>query len=297
MKFGVHLPQIGAAATGEGLRDFAQLFEGLRFDSVWASDHIVLPRRVTSPYPYGRGGAFSLPPDLPFIEALSALTFVAGCTERVALGTSVLVLPIRNPVLTAKQLASLDVLSGGRLIAGVGAGWMEEEFAALDASFVARGRRLNEQLRLIRSLWTERDPVHDGEFYQVRDIGFAPKPLQQPHPPIWVGGHTPAALRRAARFGQAWHAIGLAPERLAGDHAIVCELARQCGRDGEVELTLRTGVRLDDASLTATIARLRAYRDAGVTHVVLEPAGMEDAATTARRLRKFCEVALPEIAG
>ncbi len=295
MKFGVHLPQIGRSATREGIRDFAQMVEELGFDSVWVSDHVVVPRRIRSRYPYSRSGQFPMPPDLPFLEPLSALGFVAGCTERVSLGTTVLVVPMRNPVLAAKQLASLDVLSGGRLIFGAGAGWMEEEFQALDAPFGRRGRRLDECLTLIRALWTEPNVDFEGEFYSLHDVGFAPRPLQKPHPPIWVGGHGDAARRRAALLGDAWHAIGLAPERLAELHATVRDTAREAGRGADIAVTLRLGVRLDPEALPEVIEQLSAYRDAGVSHFVLEPAGMQDAEATAKQLERFQSEALPQI--
>lgn len=293
MKVGVHLPHIGLAATREGIRDFAQAVEGLGFDSVWVSDHVVVPRHIGSRYPYSRTGDFPVPADVPWLEPLSTLTFVAGCTERVALGTTVLIVPMRNPVLTAKWLATLDVLSGGRLILGVGAGWMEEEFAALDAPFANRGRRLDEYLDIIRALWTQQNIAFDGEFYQLRDVGFAPKPLQQPHPPIWVGGHGQRALRRAARIGDAWHAVGVSPARLAEEYATVQEYAREEGRD--VALTLRTGIRLDDDDLTEAIERMRAYREAGVSHFVVEPVGLQHAGATTKRLERFRDEVLPAV--
>ena len=131
MEIGIHLPHIGPLATREGITAFAKLAEEYEFDSLWVSDHVVMPRKLSSRYPYSPDGNFPVPPDVPFLEPLSTLLFAAAVTERVKLGTTILVIPMRNPIVTAKQLASLDVLSGGRLIVGVGSGWMEEEFQML----------------------------------------------------------------------------------------------------------------------------------------------------------------------
>jgi probable F420-dependent oxidoreductase len=202
----------GPMASPEAVRALAQQAEAVGFDSVWVPDHIVAPRRVTSFYPYAADGTSPFDPDLPFYDPLAVLTFLASCTERVRLGTHVLIVPYRHPVVTAKILATLDVLSGGRLIVGAGVGWMAEEFRALGAPpFEARGAVTDEYLRLFKALWTEEAPHVMGQYVQVSDIGFQPKPVQQPHPPIWIGGHTGPALRRAAALGDGWMPIGLRP--------------------------------------------------------------------------------------
>ena len=202
MKIGLHLPHVGPLATREGLTGFAQAAEEHGFDSLWVSDHVVVPRHLDSSYPYSRDGGFPVPPELPFQEPVATLLFVAGVTQRAKLGTTILVIPMRNPIVTAKQLATLDVLSGGRLILGVGAGWMEEEFELLGVPFERRGARLDEYIRLFRALWTEDNPSFKGKFWQVEDVGFAPKPVQKPCPPIWTGGHGERALRDAGDVEQ-----------------------------------------------------------------------------------------------
>ena len=269
MEFGLHLPHVGPLATREGITAFAQLAEELGFDALWVSDHVVVPRSLDSRYPYSRDGSFPVSPDMPLMEPLATLLFAAAVTERVKLGTTVLVIPMRNPIVTAKQLASLDVLSNGRLILGVGAGWMEEEFKMLGVPFERRGARTNEYIRLIKALWTEENPSFEGEFWQIKDVGFSPKPLQQPHPPIWTGGHSAPALRRAGRLGDGWHAVGVSPDTLREQFQEVQRHAEKAGRDpASLTLSVRPRVRLDDPA--KTIELLRSYREVGVSHVVLE---------------------------
>jgi probable F420-dependent oxidoreductase len=205
----------GPLASPDAIRSLAQQAEALGFESVWVADHIVVPRQVTSSYPYAASGTSPFNPDSPFYEPLSVLNFLAGCTQRIRLGTHVLIVPYRHPVFTAKILATLDVLSGGRLILGAGVGWMEEEFKSLALdSFRERGAVTNEYLRLFKELWTKDQPNFQGKYFQVSGIGFQPKPVQKPHPPIWTGGHTEPALKRAAALADGWMPIGLRPPSL-----------------------------------------------------------------------------------
>ena len=269
MEFGLHLPHVGPLATREGITAFAQLVEKLGFDALWVSDHIVVPRSVDSRYPYSRDGSFPVSPDVSLMEPIATLLFAAAVTERVKLGTTVLVLPMRNPIVTAKQLASLDVLSNGRLILGVGTGWMEEEFQMLNVPFKRRGARTNEYIRLLKALWTEENPSFEGEFWQIKNVGFNPKPLQKPHPPIWTGGHSAPALRRAGRLSDGWHAVGVSPDTLREQFKEVQRHAEEAGRDpASLTLSVRPRVRMDDPA--KTIELLRSYREVGVSHVVLE---------------------------
>ena len=213
MQFGVHLPHIGPWHDGDTLRRFALAVEEMGYDSVWVSDHIVFPLGYESRYPYAEGGQFPLPPVVPWLEPVTTLTFVAGATSRVKLGTSILVLPYRNPVLNAKQLGNLQTVSGGRLIVGAGAGWMREEAEALGMPWDERGARTDEHIQVLRALWTEEDPKFEGRFYRVTGLRCEPRPAMPP--PVWVGGHEPPALRRAARLGDGWHAYRLTPDELA----------------------------------------------------------------------------------
>src|SRR5947209_7399485 len=176
MEFGVHLPHLGRQATRETVRDFSRKVDELGFDSVWASDHIAWPADVHSRYPYSETGAFPAPFGTPWLDPLGTLLFVAACTERVRLGTTVLILGYRPPVQTAKLLATLDMLSGGRLILGAGVGWMREEFEVLGMPFDHRGARADEQLEVFEALFSQEHPSYEGRFYRFPPVGFEPKP-------------------------------------------------------------------------------------------------------------------------
>src|SRR5262249_8422271 len=180
MEFGFSLPSRGQAATMQNMRLLAQHVEALGLDSVWVSDHIIVPRHIDSFYPYDPDGRFPSPPDQDYYEPLPALAFRAACTARVRPGPSVLTLPYRNALLTAKMVSTLDALAGGRVILGVGVGWMEEEFVALGLeTFHRRGAVSDEYIRAFRALWTSPQPSFNGQYVRFTDIGFAPKPAQQ----------------------------------------------------------------------------------------------------------------------
>jgi probable F420-dependent oxidoreductase len=207
MRYGFYLPTRGPTATRAGVLALAREGERLGLHSAMVADHIVFPVESESVYPYTVDGRHPSIGDA--LEAFSILGLVAGATERLRLVTSVLVLPYRNPVLTAKMAASLDVLSGGRLTLGVGAGWLKEEFEALHSpDFSARGAVTDEWIAIFKTLWTQSPASFEGRFYRYADIRCEPFPVQKPHPPIWVGGHSRAALRRTARHGQGWHPVG-----------------------------------------------------------------------------------------
>ena len=205
MKFGISLIMRGTHATADAFVKLAQRAEALAYDAVWASDHIFFPKLKDAAHPDTPHGG--LPPAWTegYWESLSVLGHVAAHTKRIAVGTSVLILPMHHPIQAAKRMAVLDQLSGGRFIFGVGVGWLKEEFEALNWPFKERGARTDEGLEICKKLWTEHKPSHNGRFYQFEEAWFDPKPMQKPHPPIWVAGHTPAALKRVARFGDCWH--------------------------------------------------------------------------------------------
>lgn len=207
MRYGFYLPTRGAMATRAAVLALARAGEACGFSSAMIADHVVFPTASRSRYPYTVSGEH--PSEGDALEQLTMLGVVAGATERLRLVTSVMILPYRHPVLTAKMLASLDVLSGGRLTVGVGVGWLEEEFEALGApAFAERGQVADEYLQAFRALWTRSPASFEGQYCRFRDIRCEPAPLQRPHPPIWVGGHSLAALRRTARYGNGWHPVG-----------------------------------------------------------------------------------------
>jgi len=271
MEIGCHLPTTqGPATAREALVTFAREAEQRGIASLWVSDHVVIPR-VTSGY--GRGGSFPHPPEKPYLDPLAMLTAAAMCTSRARLGSSVFILGHRHPIPMAKALSTIDALSNGRLIVGVGVGWWKEELEILGVSYHARGRQADEVLRVVKALWTSDDPAFDGEFFRFRDIGFAPKPVQKPHPPLWIGGNSPGAFRRVVALGDGWHASPRTPadfrEGLAKLHA-TAEAARRPWET--IEISLRFG--LSDALLgqgpQLAIDQLGEYKRLGVRHALIE---------------------------
>lgn len=253
MRYGFYLPTRGPTATRDGILALAREGERLGLHSAMIADHIVFPTESESTYPYTVDGKHPSMGDA--LEAFSILGVVAGATERLRLVTSVLVLPYRNPVLTAKMVASLDVLSGGRVTLGVGVGWLKEEFDALASpDFTRRGAVSDEWIGIFKQLWTHSPATFEGRFYRYRDIRCEPFPVQKPHPPIWVGGHSPAALRRAARHGDGWHPVGaiaaspLPPQEMAAHLATLHRMTREAGRD-PAALTISYKAPLYDAAI------------------------------------------------
>ena len=280
MEFGCHLPMFGSMATRENVLTFARRMEALGFGSLWVSDHVAIPYAIRSRYPYREDGEFPWAPNANWLEALTTLALVAGVTERVKLGTAVLVLPLQHPVLAAKMLASLDHLSNGRVILGAGVGWMEEEIALLGAPFSARGAWSDEAIRIMRLCWSEERASYAGRFFTFDAIGCFPQPVKR-HIPILIGGHTPRALRRVAELGDGWHAAFPAVERLEEALRLLREACEKAGRPfEEVAITLRAGVAIrKDASpdrrpMTGTpeeiVSDIRRYKALGVTTLVLE---------------------------
>jgi probable F420-dependent oxidoreductase len=264
MQFGVLLPQFGPHAAGadarERIRQVALAADRLGYSVVWTAEHIVFPETIRTPYPYGSRYPFPLTD--PIFDVVATLSWVAALTTRVRLGTSVLVLPYRNPIVLAKELATLDVLSAGRLLLGVAGGWLAEEFEMLGIPFRERGARTDEYIALLRALWTQDRVRFTGRFYQLAGALFFPKPVQQP-PPIWIGGGSPAALRRVARLGDGWIAAPRPTlDDLAKDIVEIRRRAEQAGRD-----PARIGVSSNGAatSLDDLLARLPRMERAGVT--------------------------------
>ena len=228
MDIGLSIPRLPDA---DGIRRFVQRAESLGFESVMAGDHILLPTGGTNQYPYTADGSFSRPADEPFLETMTMLGYMAACTDTIRLGSTVIILPYRNPIVQAKMFSSLDVLSGGRMICGVGVGWLEKEFDTLGVPFTERGPMSDEYLEIFKVLWTQADPEYHGNYYDIEGIQFTPKPVQQPHIPIWVGGHSRPALRRVAKYGDCWHTTRQTPDFVAQNLPYLKEQAEREGRD------------------------------------------------------------------
>jgi probable F420-dependent oxidoreductase len=244
MEIGLSIPRLPDA---QGIRSFVKRAEELGFESVLAGDHIVLPTAGTNQYPYTADGSFSRPSDEPFLETMTMLGYMAACTDTIKIGSTVIILPYRNPVVQAKMFASLDVLTNGRMICGVGVGWLEKEFDVLGVPYAQRGAMSDEFLQIFKVLWTQADPEFHGQFYQIDAIQFYPKPVQQPHIPIWVGGHTRRALRRTAKYGDCWHTTRQTPDFVAQNLPYLREQTEKAGRDpASISISLKRSLHFTD---------------------------------------------------
>ena len=239
MDFGVATSSRGALGNRGGYIAVGEAAERLGFGFISVNDHVIVPRDVASRYPYSETGEWAGATAGECLEQLSTLSFLAARTERVKLLTSVMVVPQRQPVLAAKMLATVDVLSAGRLIVGCGVGWLQKEFEALGApSYAERGRATDEFLNAFKVLWTAEAPKLEGRHVNFDTIMFAPKPVTKPHPPIWIGGESPQALGRAVRLGDGWYPASNNPqhrldtaERLAKGVSELARVAERAGRD------------------------------------------------------------------
>src|SRR3954451_12202058 len=266
MEIGLFAPLGNGNATAEILRTLGREAEDRGFESIWVAEHVVLFDEYESRYPYSPDGKFPGGGDTGLLEPLTALTYLAAVTDRIRLGTSICLVPQRNPVYTAKQVVDLDNLSGGRVDFGIGIGWLKEEFDALNTPFAQRGKRTDEDLQVMKSLWTDEVSSFKGETYALTACRMYPKPIQAPPPPIHVGGESDAALRRAARHGQGWFTWSRPPEDLAEPLETLDDLLAVEGRsrtDDDFQLTVCPYFTAVDATA------LDAYRAHGVDRVVL----------------------------
>jgi probable F420-dependent oxidoreductase len=282
VKYGVYLYPPAGGGDPKDVLLLAQGAERLQFDSVWLGDHIAWPVRFDPSTHRYVGGKTPGPAvvNLDVLEPLTMLSFLAASVERVRLGVGVLIAPYRNPILSAKMLAMLDLLSGGRLIVGVGTGWLREEFAMLDAPpYEHRGSVTDEYLRSFVDLWTKAEPDFEGTYASVSGIAFNPKPIQKPHPPIWIGGNSTAAMRRAATYGDGWMPLHQTPAEMSDKVRKLRDIAQTTDRRSAV-IGVAIGCRFrfsgssdGEDSLTGTIThvidQLRRYQEAGVEEVHL----------------------------
>jgi probable F420-dependent oxidoreductase len=292
MRYGVAIPHANRFANPESIRSMARAVEDLGFDSIWVSDHVIVPE-----------GSSYIPENM--LEPLATLAFLAAETNHVTIGISVLIVPYRDPVFTAKFLSSIDVLSGGRLVVGVGAGWLQEEFQALGVPFEERGPRTDEYLKVFRNLWETETSTFEGRWKRYTKMRLYPKaaPTRRGTIPIWVGGNGTPSIRRAAQLGDGWHPINLAPgqfSKLAADYRAQCE---RFGRQpGTICLRHMPGGRTrpdggawplsGDARSQAT--DIRAYAEAGLDELMLSlsPGSVPDLVAT---LRTFMREVVPRV--
>ena len=307
MKFGVAVttsvtPAVTAIAQAEYVKRMAPVIEEEGYDSVWVSDRTVFPADLPVRYPDMYGPGLANPDAQNVLEAMTTLSFVAGATKRLRLGLSVLVLPFRNPMLNAKMVTTLDVLSGGRVIYGVGVGWMPEEFDSMGASFPDRGALTDEHIEIFKASCASDVPEYQGEHFATSGMVFFPRPIQKPHPPIWIGGNTNAALRRTARLGDGWHGIRYTPEELVRKRQRLAQYCKDEGRDADsIEVSLRATVQIGDAQTGPDGSRvmltgseceilddLLRYEEAGLDYLVLSVAA-HDTGATMDAVRQFAQ--------
>jgi probable F420-dependent oxidoreductase len=263
MKVGYFAVGIGPTVNPELVRVVATTAERLGFSTIWAPEHVVLLEEYASKYPYS-SGKFPAPPDTPIADPFTTLAYAAACTSTIRLGTGICLVPEHNPLVLAKTVATVDRLSGGRFIFGVGVGWLAEEFQALGISFDRRAQRTREYIEVMRKLWTQRSSSHQGEFVNFTSIMSYPKPVSEKGVPIWFGGESGPALRRVAEYGDGWLGFNLLPHQAAEKVKRIEELLRVNGRRrSDVHLAVSpytNPIRADD---------LKRYRDAGVEEIAL----------------------------
>lgn len=297
MRFGVVLPTYPVGATVGGVVRVAQVAESLGFASIWTTDHVIMQPEEAGPYD-------------EIFEGLTTLAYLAGLTRTIKLGISVLVVPQRNGILLAKELATLDRFASGRLLVGVGSGWNEAEFRMLDASerFRHRGAYLDETIDTWRHLWTHPEQPFKGTFFDLPPVAFGPLPADGQNLPIWVGGSSPAAIRRAGRAGAAWHPVGSSPEELRSRVPALLAAAGEVGRRLP-EIAPRLSIELEGTTfdpklkgrMTSIVGsdveiaqQLRAYQDIGVAEIVCL-FGTPDGEAVVERMARFASAIMPDI--
>lgn len=309
LMFGLDVGVYGRLATREHILELARLAEDAAFDSIWVADHVIFPVTFTSRYPYHESGVFPVNMSLePLLEPLATMGVLVGATQRVRIGTAVLVMPYRNPVLLGRMLVTLDVLSGGRMILGAGVGWLAEEFAALDArDFAARGQVTDEGLEIIKRLCKGGEVAFRGAHYQLDPVVSSPGSVQRPHLPILIGGTTRPALERVARLGDGWISTDMPPDRLRGRLDVLRSLCAAQGRAfSELSLSHKVFIDIGQAKYHATghrqigtgssaeiIEDLQRLVDIGYQNVIIRYRGGDENAQRTQ-LRLFIDEIMPK---
>ncbi|MEX2458007.1 MAG: TIGR03619 family F420-dependent LLM class oxidoreductase [Actinomycetota bacterium] len=294
MEIGVSLPTVGPVAFREFILDAARRADAAGLHSVWTADHVVLPGdrgRSTYPFPQSEHGlSFAYEPGIDWMDPVAVMAFVSGATERIKVGSSILVLPYRNPLVLANEMATIDRLSEGRALLGIGSGWIVEEFEALGVDPKTRGRMTDEYIRVMRHLWTNDAPTSfEGEFVRFADVQLATRAFTSGGPPILIGGNSPAAIRRTATLADGWLAFDLTPEQVREGAARIREQAAAAGRDGDaILISARAGLMPEGAAdftpdrpairgdRAAMLEQLHAYAEAGVDFISIDLATTMD---------------------
>ena len=285
MRFGVHLVAAGKMIEGESIARVARRAEELGYDSLWVSDHIIFPTQLQSAYPYSPDGKLPLDPTNPLLEPFTVLSYAAAVTKTIKLGTSVIIVPYRDPLVTAKIVSSLDVLSGGRFIFGVGVGWLEEEFRALRQNLRDRAAQTREALLVMKACWTQDSPEFHGKFFDFSGIKFAPKPRQKPYPPIWFGGNSPSALKRAVEHGDGWHAVWETPEEVNEKARTLRDLCTNAGKNfADFPLTINVNNRVP-----YTIENVKKYEAAGISMMFIPRSFQADVNAMIENMENFAK--------
>ena len=286
MKFGIIFANIGPAVQPDYAARFGQLAEENGIESVWTVEHVVVPAGYESQYPYSPTGRMPGPEESPIPDPLIWLTYIAAVTTTLRLGTGVLILPQRNPVVLAKEVATLDVLSKGRAMLGIGVGWLEEEFDCIGVPFSERAARTDEYVAALRELWGADEPTFSGQFTSFEKAKSYPKPAQG-QVPIVVGGHTKAAARRAGRLGDGFFPASTTPEDLAGLLDVMRKAAADAGRDGDA-IEISAGGAMD-------VDGIKRFADLGVSRIVIPPLGFDEE-TLKTQLGQFNENVISKLA-
>ena len=307
MQYGAMIPNLGAAVDPAEIASLTNLVEQAGYQTLMVSDHVILPTELKSRYPYNSSGIPTFNADHDILEPFTLLAFLAGITHRLRLGISVQVLPYRHPVLNAKMLITLDVLSQGRLIVGAGVGWLQQEFDATGGDFPNRGSVTDEHIQLFKLLCSDDEPVFHGHHYHLEGFKMKPKPIQKPHPPIWVGGTTSPGKRRAARTAQGWHAVGVSPEGIRKHRADLIRYLADQNRDiSDFTVSLRTSLEFTKdplpqgrTPLTGTTQQIiddvKLYQEIGLDHMSVGPrtTNFQDASDY---IARFASDVIPKVA-
>jgi probable F420-dependent oxidoreductase len=309
MKIGLDLGIYGQLATPQYVLGLAELAEDAGFDSVWLADHVVFPTTVESRYPYSPSGTFPVENTASLLEPVATMGVLVGATKRVRIGTAVLVMPYRNPVLLAKMLTTLDVFSEGRIVLGAGVGWMKEEFEALaTAPFKHRGQVTDEYIEIFKRACAGGEVSYDGQHYQLAPAAFYPASVQRPHIPVVIGGTSNAALRRVARCGDGWLSVAVPTERMPERLQTLVQFCNDYDRSpssltlyhklfiniGEERPSVYGGREPGTGSVEQIVADISGLEQLGYTHIIIRYLGRDPLKQTAQ-LRQFVDQIVPRI--